>query len=355
MAKAGPPPRRSRRLTQAIPATDVFQEPGAGGILHDSIGTRAHEPTTLVNDLQHYMRGKLDGKYWASADEAYSATACNDDPYLTNYDWTDYTANGIPEPDEIYLTCGDPVPDEVSLCDVSTTGNAPATAPPPTATLGRDLREPRSYHEVVTKSPQREHWIAANDKELASQKKNGTFEVIEKSSLPAGANVIDGVWRYKLKIDPDTGLVKRYKARLCARGDKQRAGIDYFDTSSPVVAYSTLRTIPALAAINDWNIDGYDVETAYLNATLEEEVFMRVPPGMLLPGNKLLRIRKGLYGLCQAGRAWWLNFNTWLTSHDDCTRCSTDSCVYYFTRGNGDTRRGEFVILMLYVDAGELY
>ena len=92
---------------------------------------------------------------------------------------------------------------------------------------------------------------------------NLTFQVIHPSQLPAGHNVISGIWRYRIKQDVTTGKVKRFKARLCARGDTQREGVDYFDTSAPVVAMSTMRTALALATIHDWGIECWDVPSLH--------------------------------------------------------------------------------------------
>lgn len=50
----------------------------------------------------------------------------------------------------------------------------------------------------------------------------------------------------------------------------------------------------------------YDVKTAFLNGNLEEEIFMRQPPGYAVPDieNKVSRLKKSIYGLKQAARAW---------------------------------------------------
>jgi hypothetical protein len=59
-------------------------------------------------------------------------------------------------------------------------------------------------------------------------------EVWELTELPKDQTIIDCKWTYKLKRDVN-GNVRRYKARLVARGFRQREGIDYHETYSPVV------------------------------------------------------------------------------------------------------------------------
>jgi hypothetical protein len=53
-------------------------------------------------------------------------------------------------------------------------------------------------------------------------------------------NVIDSIWAFKLKRFPE--MVKKFKARFCARGgDQQLEGIDFFKTYAPVVQWTTVR------------------------------------------------------------------------------------------------------------------
>ena len=82
-------------------------------------------------------------------------------------------------------------------------------------------------------------------------------------------------------------------------------GIDYNEIFSPVVRWSTIRIIFALAAKYDWPLHHMDVIIAFLNGTLEGDVIMEIPAGF--PGannpDKVCRIKKALYGLRQSPRA----------------------------------------------------
>jgi len=105
------------------------------------------------------------------------------------------------------------------------------------------------------------------------------------------------------KLDAQ-GKVARYRARFVARGFTQRAGSDYTETFSSVVKWATIRTVAALAAVNDWEIHVVDVKTAFLRAPLEEEVYLRQPPELSDGTDRVLRLRQALYGLKQSPRAW---------------------------------------------------
>ena len=64
------------------------------------------------------------------------------------------------------------------------------------------------------------------------------------------------------------GYVVRFKARVVARGDKQRPGVDFKDTFFPVAQMATFRTLTAVFVIRDMTIYQGDINTAYLNANL---------------------------------------------------------------------------------------
>jgi hypothetical protein len=82
-------------------------------------------------------------------------------------------------------------------------------------------------------------------------------------------------WVFKIK----EGEVRRYKARIVAKGFTQEWGVSYDETFSPVVRNSSIRVLLALAAELDLDIDYLDVKTAFLNGDLEEEVYMCQPEG----------------------------------------------------------------------------
>ena len=56
------------------------------------------------------------------------------------------------------------------------------------------------------------------------------------------------IWAFRIERFPD-GLVKKFKARFCVRGDCQTEGVDFFETWSPVVQWSTVRTMMILSTL----------------------------------------------------------------------------------------------------------
>ncbi|KAK1647556.1 hypothetical protein QYE76_065361 [Lolium multiflorum] len=151
------------------------------------------------------------------------------------------------------------------------------------------------------------------DLEFQALQNNGTWQLVPPRS---GVNIIDSKWIFKVKKHAD-GSIERYKARLVAKGFKQRYGLDYEDTFSPVVKPTTIRLLLSLAVTWGWTLRQLDVQNAFLHGVLEEEVYMRQPPGFVDPARPqhLCRLVKALYGLKQAPRAWHARLGAALRAH----------------------------------------
>jgi transposase InsO family protein len=203
------------------------------------------------------------------------------------------------------------------------------------------ISEPCSYEEAA-QSPYRVQWERAMQEELDSIKANDTYALVP---LPAGRQAIGSKWVYKVKRHAD-GSVDRFKARLVAKGYSQLYGIDFTETFAPVVRFSSLRAVLAIAAANDYEIHQMDVKTAFLNGDLDEDIYMEQPDGHRAAGDQadyVWKLQKSLYGLKQAGRAWNKKMDAALIELGLRPTLS-DSCVYVIRQGSS------VLFLLVYVD-----
>ncbi|GJY29456.1 retrotransposon protein, putative, ty1-copia subclass, partial [Tanacetum coccineum] len=147
------------------------------------------------------------------------------------------------------------------------------------------------------------------------------------------------------EVEPRRSKSARNEKSLVIKGFRQRGGLDYFDTYSPVTRITSIRMIFAIAVLRNLEVYQMDVKTAFLNGDLEEEIYMNQPDGFIAPGQKgkVCRLVKSLYGLKQSPRQWHQKFDhAMLESGFKINKC--DKCVYV-----KDTSSG-YVILCLYVD-----
>jgi hypothetical protein len=169
-------------------------------------------------------------------------------------------------------------------------------------------REPVSYSEAV----RNKGWRDAMQREISALENNETWVV---QSLPAGKKALGCKWVYKIKYNSD-GTIKRLKARLVILGNHQTEGLDYTETFAPVAKMVTVRVFLVVAAAKNWAVHQMDVHNAFLHGDLQEEVYMKFPPGFRVgTTGAVCKLRKSLYGLKQAPRCWFAKLSTALTSY----------------------------------------
>ena len=122
---------------------------------------------------------------------------------------------------------------------------------------------------------------------------------------------MDAMWLFNWKSD-EFGWVSRAKSRLVARGFKKREGLDFGETFAPTVSSSCVRSLSAIACELDLDVCHFDVEQAFAQSKLDEDVFLRLPGGGGRLSGKIVRLNKSLYGLKQASRSWHAHLNTCL-------------------------------------------
>lgn len=203
--------------------------------------------------------------------------------------------------------------------------------------------EPKTYEQAMNSSGS-EQWSHAMDEEFKSLVDNETWDLVEK---PIDQRVVDCKWVYKIKRNPDESI-NRFKARLVAKGFTQQYGIDYEETFSPVVRFTSVRAILAIAAEKKLLIKQFDVKTAFLNGELSETVYINQPNGYNDGTDKVYRLNKALYGLKQASRCWNQKFTNFIEEFGF-NMCDSDSCVFV------SNMNGHLMILAIYVDDGLVF
>ena len=201
--------------------------------------------------------------------------------------------------------------------------------------------EPSCFKEIFT-LPDKDLWIEAVNEERNNLNKLDVYEPVDY--VPENANIVSCRWIFKYKRNDKGQIIKR-KARLVARGFTQQVGIDYFDTYSPTLKQDSLRIITAIASQNGFSIRQIDVNAAYLNADLTEDIYVKAPEGFNKENKQYWKLKKALYGLKQSGKAWNNKLNNILIKigfH----RLTCDPCVYKKI----DQNKNIICILAVYVD-----
>ncbi|BAB10876.1 polyprotein [Arabidopsis thaliana] len=185
------------------------------------------------------------------------------------------------------------------------------------------------------------NWRNAMSEEINAQMKNHTWDLV---SPEEAKHVISCKWIFTLKYNVD-GSIARYKARLVARGFNQQYGIDYSETFSPVIKSTTIRTVLEVAVKRNWSIHQVDINNAFLQGTLNEEVYVSQPPGFIdrdRPSH-VCRLNKALYGLKQAPRAWYQELRRFLLQAGFVNSLA-DASLFIYNRHN------TFMYVLVYVD-----
>ncbi|GJT18097.1 putative ribonuclease H-like domain-containing protein [Tanacetum coccineum] len=161
---------------------------------------------------------------------------------------------------------------------------------------------------------------------------------------PKGVRPIGTKWVLKNKKD-ERGIVVKNKARLVAQGHTQEEGIDYEEVFAPVARIEAIRLFLAYASYMGFTVYQMDVKSAFLYGTIDEEVYVKQPPGFEDPEfpDRVYKVEKAMYGLHQAPRAWYGTLSKYLLKNG-------------FQRGTIDQTlfirryKGEYLLVQVYVD-----
>lgn len=194
---------------------------------------------------------------------------------------------------------------------------------------------------TVTQALKIPHWRKACSEEFDALLKNGTWTLVPRDTT---INLVGCKWLFRIKRNPN-GTIARYKARLVAKGYTQTPGVDFKETFAPVVKPQTIKVVITLALTYGWSMHQLDVNNAFLQGNLTEDVFMEQPPGFIhseFP-NHVCKLKKAIYGLRQAPRAWHDALKSFVLSYGFTTSLSDSSLFTY-------NKDGVQAFLLVYVD-----
>ena len=199
------------------------------------------------------------------------------------------------------------------------------------AAITSHIKPQHSYQAV--QDPQ---WHEAMTKEIFALEDNHTWE-------PPGKKALGSKWVYKIKYHVD-GTIERHKACLVVLGNHQVEGEDFHETFSPVAKMPTVRCILSLAASQGWQLHQMDVHNGFLHGDLDEEIYMKPPPGFHPPRpNLVCKLWKSLYGLRQAPRQWFFKLASTLHKYGF-QQSLLDHSLFVYRKGD------VFLAILIYVD-----
>lgn len=210
-------------------------------------------------------------------------------------------------------------------------------------TVPNDVKEPATIEEALS-GPFAVQWEQALREELAALEANQTWTVVQEDDVPLDATVIPTKFVLKIKRDGH-GRPARFKARLVAKGFHQRPGIDFDSVYAPVVLRDSLRMLIALAPTLGLHVHMMDVQTAFLNPVLKQQVFVGLPVGFQHADGSVLKLLKTLYGLRQSPKCWNDDVNNTMLRLGF-RRGRADPAMYL--KGSADTK--DLLVVCLWVD-----
>ncbi|GJX64299.1 retrovirus-related pol polyprotein from transposon TNT 1-94 [Tanacetum coccineum] len=211
---------------------------------------------------------------------------------------------------------------------------------PQTRRITKNLEEHEEPKKVIhaLKDPS---WIEAMQDKLLQFKLQKVWTLVD---LPNSKRPIGTKWVYRNKKD-ERGIMIKNKARLVAQRYTQEEGIDYDEVFAPVARIEAIRLFLAYASFKDFVVYQMDVKSAFLYGKIKEEVYVCKPLGFEDPDfpDRVYKVKKALYGLHQAPRAWYETVSTYLLDNE-------------FQRGKIDKTlfirrdKGDILLVQVYVD-----
>jgi hypothetical protein len=198
-----------------------------------------------------------------------------------------------------------------------------------------ELPLPPTSHTGLKNHPLCKWFKEAEKEHLESHYKMKSWsEVPLKKIKLTGQQILDCMWVYTYKLNKNHHLLK-CKARLVVRGDQQR-NITSQDTYAATLASRSFRMLAAIAAHHDLELKQYDVTNAFVHATMDREIYMRMPHGYQKSGT-VLKVNKALYGLRISPLLWQKEFTSTLTAlgfqsvpHEPCCLIKNGIIIFFY-------------------------
>ena len=142
----------------------------------------------------------------------------------------------------------------------------------------QDLPPPPTTQEEVRRSPFRKAFEHSQKVELNGLLAVGCFKVVDEKDMPKGRKVVGSQWVHTYKGDGHRNCLKT-KSRVVAKGFTQVQDVDYHETTFPTPASAPVKMIVVIANEKGLPVFHLDVSQAFVQAPLEKEIYMCLPPG----------------------------------------------------------------------------
>ena len=166
------------------------------------------------------------------------------------------------------------------------------------ANMAMNIENPLTFEEAMN-GPEKEFWKHAIEEELTTMKERKVWKIIPEPK----SSIMDTKWVLKRKIEPDGKI--RFRARLCAKGFKDKNKYVINEIYSPTAKQQAVRLLMILAVELDWSLFHLDVSFAFLYSDINKEVIISIPKGMNTDETKYaLELQKSMYGLKISSHNW---------------------------------------------------
>ena len=131
--------------------------------------------------------------------------------------------------------------------------------------------------------------------------KTGTFSLVDR--VPEGRKPVDSKWCFDYETDKD-GKITKFKAALVARRFTQIRNVGYVHSSSPCPSSASIKLVLTVANERRLPLYHFVIAQAYIRASLDKEIYTKLPDGCGEKSKKTAKLEKAIYGLKQSGHKW---------------------------------------------------